>query len=199
MKTKIISLLFLISLLSCKKKDTDLCPGFQLEKATLVSSLDYDIINTIIDSIYTDFKYIHINQETDSSVNIENLKSRLQYHNITIDTVLLQNYKKQNSQEYFLSDEFKQPNTHLIATKEIECLLSISDNIFDSWGYYYKKYPTSSGNYIFHRPGFNTNKDVAIIQYEWIAGPQTGEGYIVVLEKINDKWKITYYFVTWVI
>ena len=197
MKTIIISVLFTtILLMSCGKKEVKLCDGFKLKEPTLTDDLDYEIINTILDSIYGNFKFIHINQKTSFNVNIENLIISLQNQNIEIDTLLISNYKSKNDINYFLSNKFEQKNVQLVTDEELECLLNGDDDIFSAWDNYYKKYPISSGNYIFYRPGFNINNDVAIIEYEWYAGPETGEAYIVLLEKQNNKWKIIHYFVT---
>jgi len=194
---KIIYLLLFIALLSCEQKENnEICSGFHLEEATLTDSLDYEIINTILDSIYADFKYIHIEQQTYSTVNLESLKSRLDRHNIKLDTILLQNYKSQNDQEYLLGDRFDQSNVHIITIDERNCIFDKSSS--PSWDNYYDKYPQSCGLYTFQRPGFNSKKNKAIIEYGWMAGPMTGEGYIVILEKGDNGWEITHRFVTWV-
>ena len=199
MKTIIISVLFTTILLNgCgKKKEVKLCDDYSLEEPTLKDSLDYEIINTVLDSIYYNYNYIHINQNTDSYVNIENLQERLLNHGINIDTLTLQNYKKRNDISYTFANNFNSNNVNLLGKDESECLFT-GEDAYAKWENYYKKYNTSSGQYTFKRPGFSTNKNKAIIEYGWRAGADIGEGYVVILEKVNDKWIIVNYFVTWV-
>jgi len=199
MKTTIISVLFTtILLISCgKEKEVKLCDGFKLEEPTLKDSLDYEIINTVLDSIYYNFNHIHINQNTDSYVHIEDLQERLLNHGINIDALTLQNYKKRNDVSYTFANEFNSNNVYLLGKDESECLFS-GEDAYAKWKNYYKKYNTSSGQYTFKRPGFSTDKNKAIIEYGWRAAADKGEGYVVILEKVNDKWTIVHYFVTWV-
>jgi len=196
MKTIIISVLFTtILLMSCGKEEVKLCDGFKLEEPTLTDDLDYEIINTVLDSIYYNFNHIHINQNTDSYVHIEDLQERLLNHGINIDTLTLQNYKKSNDVSYTFANKFNSNNVYLLSKDESECLFT-GEDAYAKWGNYYKKYPKSSGNYKFSRPGIYN--DIAIIEYGWRAGADIGEGYVVILEKTNDGWGIIHYFVTWV-
>ena len=199
MKTIIISILFTtILLISCKEKEKiEMCANFQLEETTLTNDLDYEIINTILDSIYSNVNYMHILQKTYSTVNVEGLKTRLKNKNIEIDTLILLHYKDQNNQSYFLSDKFKQENIELISNDEFMCFFSDA-NPYSGWENYYGKYNSSFGQCTFQRPGFNTNINKAIIEYGWMAGADKGEGYVVILEKTDDGWEIIHYFVTWV-
>lgn len=184
--------------MSCeKKKEVKLCDGFSLEEPTLKDSLDYEIINTVLDSIYYNYNYIHINQNTDSYVNVENLQERLLNHGINIDTLTLQNYNKRNDISYIFANNFNSNNVNLLGKDESECLFT-GEDAYAKWENYYKKYNTSSGQYTFKRPGFSTDKNKAIIEYGWMAAADIGEGYVVILEKVNDKWTIVNYFVTWV-
>lgn len=197
MKTIIISILFTtILLISCiEKEKIEMCDNFQLEKATLTDDLDYEIINTILDSIYSNFDYIHINQNTNFHVNLENIQERLLNHGINIDTLTLQNYKKMNEVSYTFANKFNSSNVYLLGKDESECLFTGKD-AYAKWENYYKKYPKSSGIYTFSRPGIYNG--IAIIEYGWMAGADKGEGYVVILEKVNDRWTIVHYFVTWV-
>jgi hypothetical protein len=199
MKTIIISVLFTtILLISCKEKEkNEICTNFELEDATLTDDLDYEIINTVLDSIYGDLKFIHIYQNTDSCVHIENLQERLLNHDIYIDALILQNYKKSNDISYTFANKFNSNNVNLLGKDELECLFT-GEDAYAKWDNYYKKYNTSSGQYTFKRPGFSTDKNKAIIEYGWMAGADIGEGYVVILEKTDDGWEIIHYFVTWV-
>ncbi len=199
MKLKIILLLQLIIflILSCdEKKEVELCPDFKLEEATLIDILDYELINIIFDSIYSNTNYIHVLQKTNSNININELKIKLKDRNIEIDTLLLLNYETQNNHSYFFNNKF-QENVELLSNDEFNCFFE-DTNPYSSWENYYKKYKYSNGQYTFKRPGFNSNKNKAIIEYSWMAGADKGESYIVILEKINNKWKIIHHFVTWV-
>ncbi len=196
MKKIVIPILFVLLLISCKEREEiEMCSNFQLEDANLTDDLEYEIINTIIDSIYSNVKCMHILQQTDSS--IWDIKRRLENKNVEIASLMLQDYKDKNNKSYLLSDKFSQKNIKLISNDELRCIFSDTD-AFASWRNYYKKYNNSFGYCRFNRPGFNTNKNKAIIEYGWRAGADVGEGYVVVLEKLNDRWVIVHYFPTWI-
>ncbi len=199
MKKLIIPILLIaILLMNCKDKETiEICDNFSLEEATLTENLDYEVINAILDEYYGDVKFMLIEQKTQPvyDLYIESAKRKLKDMGIK-DSSIFKDYRNKNNQQYFLSEKLNRPNIKLINKLELNCLFSEKDAV-ENWEKYYRKYKFSSGNYTFARPGFNKNKDKAIIEYGYMAGPMTGEGSLVLLEKIDNKWKVIKRLSTW--
>ena len=195
-KIIIIQLVVTILLVSCKKDNEEtLCTDFKLEQSTLNSELDYEIINSVLATYFINSDFIHIVQETKSPVHSEFIKDKLESENIVIDSLLLSDYSEKNTIAYFLSSNNLELNTILLINPtETNCFFSVE---FKGWANYYKKYPKSTGLYTFSRPGINSAGNQAIIEYGWQADYDKGMGYLVILEKENNKWIVTHRLYTW--
>jgi len=195
-KIIIIQLLVTILLLSCKKDNEEpLCMDFKLEQSTLNNELDYEIMNSVLETYFINSDFIHIVQKTKSPVHSEFIKDKLVSENIVFDSLLLSDYSEKNSNAYFLSSNNFELNTvRLINPTETNCFFSVE---YKGWENYYKKYPKSTGLHTFSRPGINTTGNQAIIEYGWQANYDTGMGYLVVLEKVNNKWIVKNRIPTW--
>ncbi|HAL64618.1 MAG TPA: hypothetical protein DCP10_03490 [Bacteroidales bacterium] len=195
-KIIIIQLLVTILLLSCKKdNEKTLCTDYKLEQSTLNNELDYEIINSVLETYFINSDFIHIVQKTTSPVHSEFIKDKLVSENIVFDSLLLSDYSEKNSNAYFLSSNNFELNTvRLINPTETNCFFSVE---YKGWGNYYKKYPKSTGLHSFSRPGINNTGNQTIIEYGWQAHYDTGMGYLVVLEKVNNKWIVKNRMPTW--
>lgn len=192
-----IQLLVGISLiLSCEKKSEEtLCENFKLEQSTLNDEIDYEIINTLLGTHFNNFDYVHIIQKTKATVYDEFIEDKLASENIVFDSTLISDYSEKNSNTYYFSfDNFELNTIQLINPSETNCFFNVE---YRGWENYYKKYPKSNGLYTFSRPGINSAGNQAIIEYGWQADYDTGMGYLVVLEKENNKWIVTHRLYTW--
>lgn len=191
-------LLFIGLFSSCTKKvEETFCNGFALENPTLKDSIDYSIINSIIEH-YSHSEFIHIVQEIDlNHVTIGNdwIKEELANESIEYDSLILTNYLERNDSNYFLADSCMLSFVHPINHEEVNCLFSYENS---GWEKYYQKYPNSTGILFFSRPGFNELKNHAIIEYCRVWDYLGAEWYIVLLDRINGKWIVTQHILTMV-
>lgn len=194
-----LELIITISLLSCENKNEEtFCEKNPLEKPTLIDSVDYKVINSIIDYYYSDFSFIHIDQETDSTTStfIDNIKSKLASSNIEYDSLTLLDYSIKNRAICYLSESLLKSPIKLISHKELNCYFSFQKS---GWEKYYQKYPNSFGFLSFSRPGINTQLNKAIVEYGWYNGYQGGMGYLLLLEKVNNNWIVKNRVYMWAI
>jgi hypothetical protein len=93
---------------------------------------------------------------------------------------------------------------HLNSSKISKPLISarekglIFKNDFES-GYHYLKSKYGTSCFILvSSPVFNKNFTKAILTIDYCCGPLNGQGYIIILGKENNKWKIIKEYGTWV-
>lgn len=193
----LIILLLGLLLLRCGKKEEDtVCNNIPLEKSSVTDKVEYEIINSIFEKYYPNYSLIVINQQTvvTGDVSIECIKERFSYEAIQYDSLSLSDYAVKNDTCYFLSDSLVKPGVQLISYNEILCLFNnFGDN---GWAKYYQKYPKYHGFFSFSRPGINPQGNRAVIEYDTVHGPDAGTWYLLLLEKIDDKWIITHRFIT---
>jgi len=61
-----------------------------------------------------------------------------------------------------------------------------------------KRYPNSSGYYIFSQVGFNNALDQAVIYVGHVAGPMMGYGSYYLMEKVNGEWRMIQEAPAWI-
>ncbi len=205
---KKLALLYIVLLIitGCEKKlddqiidnlpiDTSFCDNFPLENSTLKDSVDYAIINSVLECFYTNEDSIHFKQSTNYGVGIENIEMTLSYRNIDFDSSLLSDYKTKNTNSYILTDSLLSKSVTLISQQELTCIFNFEDA---GWEKYYEKYPKSGGFLYFYRPGINMQGNKAIVEYGHFINYLGAMGFIVVLEKTNNNWNITHRINTWI-
>ncbi len=202
-KLALLSIVLLI-ITGCEKKlddqiidnlpiDTSFCDDFPLENSTLKDSVDYAIINSILECFYSNDDSIHFKQSTNYSVGIENIEMILSYRNIDFDSSLLSDYKTKNNNSYILTDSLLSKSVTLISQQELTCIFNFEDV---GWEKYYEKYPKSGGFLTFYRPGINNQKNKAIVEYGYYTNYLGAIMFIVLLEKENNNWIITHRLIT---
>lgn len=65
------------------------------------------------------------------------------------------------------------------------------------WEQLRARYPGAIGKFNVSRPGFNSNRDQALIYVAYVSGGEGGEGEYVLLEKEDDKWKFRARLIAW--
>lgn len=202
-KLALLSIVLLI-ITGCEKKlddqiidnlpiDTSFCDNFPLENSTLKDSVDYAIINSILECFYSNEDSIHFKQSTNYSVGVENIEMTLSYINIDFDSSLLSDYKTKNNNSYILTDSLLSKSVTLISQQELTCIFNFEDS---GWEKYYEKYPKSGGFLSFYRPGINNQKNKAIVEYGYYTNYLGAIMFIVLLEKENNNWIITHRLIT---
>lgn len=144
---------------------------------------------------YPENKFVNIIQQTDTSVSTEYVRQRLISANAAIDSSMLVNFELRNANGYFLDEGYLDDYVHLINRKELQCLFSTDGS---GWERYYQKYDESNGYLIFSMPGINADKNKAILVYSHECGALCGSGFMVLLERKDNKWVVTDRFITWI-
>ncbi len=66
------------------------------------------------------------------------------------------------------------------------------------WEGFYKSYPDSQGVTLVSRPVYRSDGKTALAYVGTMSGMLAGEGYLVLLEKSGDTWKVKHRGMTWV-
>ena len=197
MKKLLVLIGLTIILSGCEKKTEEtFCYSIPLATPTIYEDIEYQIINTIIETYYyPELNSVEIDQMTTLLLpdDIKYIREDIEQENIAYDTTSLLDYLERNKTNNFFNYSQIHSAVHLISNVEIDCLFSSGD---DGWQKFYQKYPIYKGFFMFSRPGINTQKNKAIIEYSWVRNYLACEWYIVVLEKIDENWVVTHRILT---
>ena len=75
----------------------------------------------------------------------------------------------------------------IVASSEIHSIFGTPGN---AWGRYYKKYPNSTGLLRLSRVGFDSHGNRAAFYVSNSCGGLCGDGYFVIMEKVDSNWKV---------
>jgi len=202
---RILALLSLVLLLvSCEKENPILefeppsvgadissfidCPDVPPLIGNISSGEELEIIKTIYNTYYSDYKTVPIDQVTEFFFFNYHLASSLfAREGVTIDSSLISDYVAKNANTYILSDVFDPPFQAITQT-ELDCLILKPANSLSQWYNFYGKYPSSPGYLEFAMPSYANN--VAFAVYSVNCNSLCGMSYVVKLEKQNNKWTV---------
>jgi len=83
----------------------------------------------------------------------------------------------------------------LISQAEMKQLFSQNQN---GWQIFYEQHPGAPGITSVSRVGFNDRFDQALVYIGTLSHPLAGEGFIVLLEKVNGTWVVDQQVMTWI-
>jgi hypothetical protein len=157
------------------------------------------LISSVSDAIVSNtIKLVVIEENTvgsDYSKRSESNEAYVRQDMPELQQETLDNYKKANQQSYLLERQFDLPVSYiLISEKE-------KNDIFQSgrgWDDFYKKYPASQGIMSLSRVGFNSQEDQALVYIGKEENWEGGRGYIFLLIKENNVWKIKREVIAWI-
>jgi hypothetical protein len=114
-----------------------------------------------------------------------------------IDSITQQfiiDYNKNNFEKFKVSNQFnKRPVVFLVKKLPIK-----RHSIDKDWKTFYRKYPGSGGIFAFSKITYYSAARNNAITYYWIRRHGlNGHGALVVLEKVNNEWKIKYKTYLW--
>jgi hypothetical protein len=66
------------------------------------------------------------------------------------------------------------------------------------WQGFYKEHPEAGGYWIFSRPGYNSERNKAVLSVSHWCGELCGTGYLYFLTKQNDQWKVQNRLMLWI-
>ena len=74
------------------------------------------------------------------------------------------------------------------------------DKIFKegSWEDFYKKYPEAGGVWAFSRPGYNSQRNEAVLYVSHACGMLCGTGHLFYLVRQNNQWKVQNRLMLWI-
>lgn len=107
-------------------------------------------------------------------VVLENNTTRREFKDKTIDKDMLKDFNNKNKVEYPLENAFYESDGTMIRLRR-----DVSDGLF------YTKGKTRVS-----RVGFNKDKTMAVVYMNHVAEPAPGMGYLVVLGKKDNEWRI---------
>ncbi|MBC7795825.1 MAG: hypothetical protein H7Z37_03010 [Pyrinomonadaceae bacterium] len=135
--------------------------------------------------------------EIPTSFNYGNLRS--------VKPEVFENYKLQNKIPAAIENYFKLPRKITIATKtEIDRFFVYDeyeiykDPSKDGWKMLRLKYPETGHLVTFSRVGFNKKRTQALVSMVRGCGYTCGAGLYFSLNKVNGRWKIKKYAISWV-
>lgn len=68
----------------------------------------------------------------------------------------------------------------------------------DGWDIFYAKYPKSQGHMRLSSVGFNPQLDLALMYVGNMRGPLAGEGFYLLLKKVDGKWRVEGQTMVWI-
>jgi hypothetical protein len=74
---------------------------------------------------------------------------------------------------------------------------SVSSNPNTYWRAFYERFPGSTGSISFSRPGYDSTRTHALLNYTHGCGGRCGDGGYVLLERRDGKWVVLRRVVTW--
>ena len=107
-------------------------------------------------------------------VALENKTIRAAYKGKHVDKTILKDYNDKNRIGYLLEDAFPEYDEVSISTR----------------GDKEAAVPFSTGRASVSRAGFSTDRSKALVYVNYIAGPRSGVGYFVTLDKKNGEWRV---------
>ncbi len=95
---------------------------------------------------------------------------------------------------YPINREMKFDLPHvLISNKEIDRILN-----HGGWDDFYERYPDCRGIVWLSRVGFNSNRSQALLYFGNQYTEYAGEGYLILLTKMNGAWKVAAQVTVWI-
>ena len=166
-------------------------------KPNEITNEEYNVYSALINLEYVKdgIKLIVIDDYTTTSISpgISELKENFRQEMPESQQETIDGFRKINQLRYLLKRQFSLPVDYvLVNEKEI-------NDIFPKkgWDSFYEKYPNSQGEMTLSRVGFNTAKSQALVYVGNQSHFLSGEGYIFLLVKENNIWKVKQKESTW--
>ena len=173
------------------------CGHLGLRKPNITEEDEYEIINAVIDSLFSTGEFIHLVQLAGSDVSLDNIKYYLDQEDFVYDTLMLTDYALKNDTLHFWDNtKLNDPARCISFDRYFGYFASSSSN--EGWTGYYRDFPNSSGVLSFYRPGIDPSCIYAVLEFSLVSHYLAGQGYIALLEKQNETWNIIRIYYTWV-
>ncbi len=170
----------------------------------VVEKEEYAVLQAVVKEKYGDKneRFVVINKKVDGcSFDIDRLYiiDELQKSGISVEILeeLNKDCDSKKGDYRLKADSFKlKSKVILITAQELEKFFYPSCS--DGWKNFYKKYPSSNGTMSLSRVGFNSGKNLAVINFGNQEQCLSGNGQIIFLQKDKGVWKIKKTQPTWI-
>ena len=188
---------FLLFLTGCNL--FPLKPGpLSFRDADITALEEYAVISAAIDTLCAESDLVHIKQNTyqvpDSSTT--SLDFYLDQTDLS-DTLMRNDYLAKNDTTHYLDPSLINDPASLFSTDQFVYYFASSSSDMGFTGYY-RDYPESSGIISLHRPGFNADGDMAMIEVSFFQNNLAAEGFLLIFEKTDEQWNLTWKFLLWI-
>lgn len=136
---------------------------------------------------------------TQDEKKLDSIKfSHFSYRLKCLDEDTFNDFILKNKFSIKIKDDFY-TQKNIVILKEQEIKETFKDFIYIGWKNFYKKFgEETQGLLTLSRIGYNDKKNRAMIYYSNQSNSTNGTGYIMILEKINSKWKICSSTMVWI-
>jgi len=139
----------------------------------LDSNEEHEVLNAMLHHVYSDRDSIFIHDETYHSYLFPNtVEEMLIENNIEYESVMINDYINKNNNDYVLDP-----------TKFTDPVVVVSSNPDALW---------------LHRPGFNSDHTMAVVEFFEMSNPMVGAGAFALLEKVDEIWTLRFMSGTWI-
>lgn len=140
---------------------------------------------------------IVLNKEVTGCSTVIDSETEAQFSRAALDELFSDCHAKKSG-NYELVGNYFQSEEKVVLVSEDELGKLFVPACASGWRKFYRKYPNSVGNTSFSRVGFDSNRNLAVVNFGNQAGCLAGGGQIVFLQKENDEWKVKKSQPTWV-
>lgn len=140
---------------------------------------------------------IVLNREVTGCSTVIDSETEAEFPRERLDELFSDCYGKKNG-NYELVGNYFQPEEKIVLVSEDELGKIFIPTCDSGWRKFYRKYPNSVGNTSFSRVGFDSGRNIAVVNFGNQAGCLAGGGQIVFLQKENEVWRVKKSQATWV-
>ncbi len=201
MKYLLFTLFVMTLLTNCSKDDKGNSPEFPLKASDSLDDLDYRLYTLVLEEHFTHSENLVVYQEIQpgSPINDHSFIQYLKAEYPDLDTTVFYDPILASDSVYYLENRFNvaSKKVSLVSADEIQYIFSNSD-INKGWEEFYRRYPDSPGTISFSRIGYNTNKTQAVVSMGNMYASLGGEGRMIFLTLIYNRWQIAKSVPTWI-
>ena len=164
-------------------------PRATLEEAPALMNEEYLVYSAVITQMYGESQGDPlVIRERISKGERYPVDGRLKAQNPTLD-----DFKRKNEAGGKLSNDFTSTSRVVLLSAEEERALCSDD-----WASFHEKYPHASGVLSFSRVGLNQDRTEAVVYVDRMEGNLCGRGYLVLLSRGSEGWKIQQQCFLWI-
>jgi len=158
---------------------------------------EYQIFNAVLRSRFPENDYLHVIRTTSSYTEYFSYQYKLDDSGFDYDSLMLSDFLIKNTFPTTLDETYLIEAVNTVARSELDSIW-VNYEYPNDWQEYYRRYPNSNGMAELSRPGFSTDENMAVMKLGWQFGGDAGQGYLIILEKIDGKWMVRWWFDTWI-